>query len=586
MKSLVLCVLLSAVLVHPSQARSENGENGNDGGAKRRRSAPAESQRQDIKPDQQRLQKGERAEQLKRDPRQAEPQLRKPLREPQQQERQVQQSTQQPQLRKQQVERLDKLQPQTKRQAVERAGKQPPPPEQHPHQPVLHEPKRLERHAEEKVLSAPEARSALERANAARAGQRGVNSRPIPQGEVTRSDNGRMTVRTPGGRNVTLRPNGSLAVIQRGDTRAAFRPDGRVRELHRPSIDVMRGPRAERTIRVRRPDRSVVVSVGPRSGYVQRPVIYRGHEYVRRSYMIGGARYQRFYTTYRYRNVVVESYVPRYYYAPRYYGWAYYPWRRPVVYHWGWAADPWYGQGYFVASPVYAGPSYWLVDFFLAETLMAAYQSQAVANEDAAAWEADPDEMVEAEQATPITPELKREIAEQVKDQIARENQAAQDPQHPASLTGLEAALVPGHIFVADTGLTVETANGLSCHLSPGNALELRDVPPDGAAADLSVASSREGDCPGGAQVTISLEYLADMHNAFRAQLDGGMQALRKEQGTSGLPRAPAGAIEPPPRPTVDLPEEDDDVAQSLSEAQNEADGSERDIEDAASDLE
>ena len=184
--------------------------------------------------------------------------------------------------------------------------------------------------------------------------------------------------------------------------------------------------------------------------------------------------------------------------------------------------------------------------------------------------------MVEAEQTTPITPELKQEIAEQVRDQIARENKAAQDPQHPTSLTGLEAALVPGHIFVADTGLTVETADELSCHVSPGTALKLREVPPEGAAADLSVASSREGDCPGGAQVSVSLEYLAEMHNAFRAQLDGGMQALRTEQGTSGLPRAPADAIEPPPRPAVDVPEEDDDVGQSLSEAQQQADGSER----------
>jgi hypothetical protein len=358
-----------------------------------------------------------------------------------------------------------------------------------------------------------------------------------------------------------------------------------VRELHRPDVDAFRGPRGERTIVVRRPDRSVVVSMGPRGGYVQRPWSYRGREYVRRSYLVGGVQYHRVYTTYRYRDVVVVSYVPRYYYAPRYYGWVYYPWRRPAMYAWGWVGDPWYGydQGYFVASPFYAGPNYWLVDFFLAETLRAAFQAQAAANAQPATWEADPGEMVQAEQTTPVTPALKREIAEQVKDQLARENQAAQDPRHPAELTGIEAALVPGHIFVVDTGLNVETADELSCHVSPGTALRLLEVPPEGAAAYLSVASSRQGDCPGGAQVTVSLEYLSEMHNAFRAHLDGGMQTLRTEQGKSGLPRAPIDAIEAPPRPTVDVSDGDDDVQQSLSQAQSQADGSEWEIENAAS---
>ncbi len=62
-----------------------------------------------------------------------------------------------------------------------------------------------------KVLSKDESHSAIQQANAARAGLHGVNSRPIPSGEVTKHEDGRMTVRASGGRDYTLRPNGSLS---------------------------------------------------------------------------------------------------------------------------------------------------------------------------------------------------------------------------------------------------------------------------------------------------------------------------------------------------------------------------------------
>ncbi len=170
-----------------------------------------------------------------------------------------------------------------------------------------------------------------------------------------------------------------------------------------------------------------------------------------------------------------------------------------------------------------------------------------------------------------------------MKEQLARENKAAQDPQHPAELTGLAGALVPGHVFVVDSGMNAETPDQQSCHLSPGDALRLVRSPPEGsAAADLTVASGREGDCPGGTPIVLSLVRVAEMHNSFRAQLDGGMQALRTSQGQSGLPPAPADAIAPPPRPASDLPEENEDVAKSLSEAQLQADGTEKSVSDAA----
>jgi hypothetical protein len=360
---------------------------------------------------------------------------------------------------------------------------------------------------------------------------------------------------------------------------------------------------------------------------VQRPVIYGGRTYVQRSYVVGDVTYRRVYTTYYYRNVEVVQYVPRYYYAPQFYGYAYRPWRRRVVYAWGYEAAPWYGAygGYYAVSPYCAGPNDWLTDYYLGQTLQAAYQAQAAgagaraaeasaqaaeanartaqanaaaaqanaqtaqANAAAAQARAATAEIQEAEtdvlaaaEPTPITPELKRAIAEQVKAQLARESEAARDPQKAAELTGIAAALVAGHVFVVDTPLNVETPDQRSCHLSPGDALRLGEPPAEGAAAaQLTMASGRAGDCPGGTPVVLSIENVAEMHNGFRSHLDGGMQALRSKQGTSGLPEAPPEAVAAP-KASVELPPADEDVAKSLAEAQLRADGTEASVTEAA----
>ena len=98
------------------------------------------------------------------------------------------------------------------------------------------------------------------------------------------------------------------------------------------------------------------------------------------------------------------------------------------------------------------------------------------------------------------------------------------------TLDGLPQVLVPNHLFVVDQVQNVATADGEQCALSVGDVIKLTAAPPEGAAtADLTVLSSRKGDCASGLTVTLPLESLQEMQNNFRAQLDSGLQALRDQ---------------------------------------------------------
>ena len=141
----------------------------------------------------------------------------------------------------------------------------------------------------------------------------------------------------------------------------------------------------------------------------------------------------------------------RYYYGPAYYGWAYNPWPAPIVYAgWGWAGNPWYGYygGWWNPYPVYAGASFWLTDYLISQSLQASYQE----NQAAAA-------AVSTQAA--MTPEVKQMISDEVKRQVALENQEAQATAQnqdvdPAS-SGIARMLSDNqtHVFIAGSSLDV-----------------------------------------------------------------------------------------------------------------------------------
>jgi hypothetical protein len=114
--------------------------------------------------------------------------------------------------------------------------------------------------------------------------------------------------------------------------------------------------------------------------------------------------------------------------------------------------DPWSGPGRRHAGP---GPAFWLTDYLVSQTLMAAYQERAA--ELAAA---------RMSYSEPMSPAVKDLVAAEVQRQLALENAeasagAAQTPPDPGS-SGVARMLSDGqpHVFVVSSGLDVTSTNG------------------------------------------------------------------------------------------------------------------------------
>jgi hypothetical protein len=353
-------------------------------------------------------------------------------------------------------------------------------------------------------------------------------------------------------------------------------------------MDVHHGLNGGRRVSIERHDGSRVYAERGRPGYVQRGYAYHGHDFARRSYFYRGHEYNRFYRGYGYRGLYLNVYAPGFYFHPAFYGWAYNPWAAPIVFGWGWAGNPWFGVYgyYFQPYPVYPSAAFWLTDYIISQNLQAAYAAQQAAAETAPAPDA-------AAGGQPVlTPEVKQMIADEVRNQLALENQeAAQNAQQqdvdPGS-SGIARLLSDGkpHVFVAGGSLDVTDANGQECTVSDGDALQLRQPPPsDATTANLVVLSSKgRPECQISLTVSVQLTDLQEMQNKMRETIDQGLQDLQAKQGTGGLPAAPPSAqgapdtaqyaaVAPPPEPNVaaDIQGADQQSAQAEKEVTSEA---------------
>jgi len=330
------------------------------------------------------------------------------------------------------------------------------------------------------------------------------------------------------------------------------RPDGRVSDVHdaRRGMDIHHSLNGSRHVEVMRGDHSRVYAERGRPGFIERRYNYRGHDFARRSYYWHGHEYNRYYRGYYYHGVFVNAYAPGYYFAPAFYGWAYNPWVTPVAFAWGFAAAPWYGfyGFYFTPYPVYPGPAFWLTDYIISSDLQAEYAAQQEAN-------------LQAQAAPPpggppvLTPEIKAEIADEVKAQIALENAEAQQNAQsqdidPAS-SGIARILGDGrqHVFVVASSLDVVNANGAECALSDGDVLQFAGppLPENTQEVQLIVLASKGGnECARTSSVTVGMNDVQEMQNHMRETIDQGLQELQAKQGQGGLPPAPASAMAPP----------------------------------------
>jgi hypothetical protein len=346
-------------------------------------------------------------------------------------------------------------------------------------------------------------------------------------------------------------PRGAQPLALRNGSAIQRRPNGRISDVHdaQRGLDIHRGLNGSRRVSVERADHSRIFAERGRPGFVQHPYRFRGHDFARRTYYYHGRAYDRFYRHYEYHGVAIEVYSPVRYYPVGFYGWAYNPWYHPVVFAWGWGASPWvrYYGSYFAPYPTYSSAPYWLTDYMVSQDLSADYQA-----EQGAQTLGPPPQG--AGGAPEITPEIKQQIADEVRDQIALENSEAQQNSQsqepdPAS-SGIARLLSDGHThtFVAGSDMDVVDASGNECALSGGDVLELTSAPaPDAEGADLVVLASKGGqECTKSDTVTIALSDLQDMQNHMRETIDQGLQELQAKQGSGGLPPAPPSAQAPP----------------------------------------
>lgn len=234
-----------------------------------------------------------------------------------------------------------------------------------------------------------------------------------------------------------------------------------------------------------------------------------------------------------FRGAIYPHYVPAVFYGPRFYGWVLNPWPGPIVFSWGFYGTPWFGfyGGYFVPAPVYVAPELWLTDYVISQNLQAAYAAQASQN-------------VRAQQTDTITPEMKALIAEQVRQEIAAEqNQAPTNGMDQGATTDDEApeALAPSQkIFVVSMDLNISTESE-TCTLSAGDLL-LRSSEPAGDpnSVGVMVVNSKAGSCAVGTKTMLDLATLQEMHNDFRQQIDSGLATLADNKGKNGIPKGPS----------------------------------------------
>lgn len=398
----------------------------------------------------------------------------------------------------------------------------------------------------------------------------GGGSRSTTTSRTTTTTGGRV----PAGNHVATGPHGTEVRTRANGQRAEIHDPGRGMTVHH---DLHGG----REVRVERADHSRIYAEHGGRGYVQHPYMYRGREFGHRTYYDHGRYYDRYYRRYGYHGVFLDVYAPARYWGAGFYGWAYNPWAVPVAYAWGWGAAPWYGYygAYFAPYPVYPSAAFWLTDYMISQSLQAAYVAQAAA---AAA-----SQQAAADQAAMMTPEVKAMVADEVKRELALENQeAAQNAQSqdidPAS-SGIARMLSDGqpHVFVTGASLDLVNAAGTECAVSQGDILEVATAPaPDAQAATAVVLASKGGnECRRSDNVTVALNDLQDMQNHMRETIDQGLGDLQSKQGQGGLPQAPASAQAAPTQAAFasGAPGPDTTAGNQIAEQSQAADQAEQD---------
>ena len=173
------------------------------------------------------------------------------------------------------------------------------------------------------ALTPAESSSVVQQFNTARSKLPGINQQPIPSGLATVHSDGHVNLATADGRQFGLRPNGTLTTYSGAGATATFRSNGQIRALHTSSLDVRQAARGQNVVVARLPDQRVVVSTGPRSGFVASSfAASNGRTVFQRTYVVDGVGVGRVYVPYSFNGLELQHFEPSFQYAPAFYGWA------------------------------------------------------------------------------------------------------------------------------------------------------------------------------------------------------------------------------------------------------------------------
>jgi hypothetical protein len=381
------------------------------------------------------------------------------------------------------------------------------------------------------------------------------------------------------------------SVALRGGGRASIRPNGSIRSINRNGMHISNGLHGGRTVVSER--NGVRIVNRPGGGYVQHAYMNRGgHAYYSRTFYGHGGYHTGLYRGYFYHGFHYYGYYPGAWFHPGFYGWAWHPWGVPLYWGvgaWGWGG-PWYGfyGGWWNPYPVYAGPAFWLTDYLIASELQSTYAAQyntaADASQPAPSNYSDNGGGQAANGQVTLSPEVKDAIAEEVKAELAAQEQqaptqggASDQGSAPANNTDdnqVPPALDPARrTFVVDNTVTL-ISDGQECDLTGGDVLtRLTDTPDADGKVNASVSASKKGECGAGKQVLVSVDDLQEMRNHFEEQLNNGMKELASKQGTNGMPKAPdAGTVSS----DIPAPQPDQNASKDLSDQQAQADQAEQ----------
>jgi len=352
----------------------------------------------------------------------------------------------------------------------------------------------------------------------------------------------------------TLAPVGSNTRTTPSGSALRTRPTGGISDVYNAKLgmNVHNNLGGGRVVTAQGPNSSLIVSERGRPGYVQRPYTYNGQNFTVRNYSYHGRTYNAFYRGYGFRGVTLNVYAPAVYYHPAFYGWAYNPWAAPISFTWGWTARPWFLHFgyYFQPYPTYPSAAFWLTDYMIAQDLQASYAANQQAGEADGTAPPPATDGSGASTAPALTPEVKQDIADEVKNQLAIEqSEAQQNTQGQAAAptsSGIALLLSDGrpHTFVAGGHLDVTDDSGKECVVSDGDTLQLRQAPPNDATIAKLVVLSSKGvpECEISLTVQVQLTDLQEMQNHMRETIDKGLEAMQAKQGSDGLPAAPPSA--------------------------------------------